>query len=69
MAASPAAAMAPKPASYFMAALAVTWIGPVVVAVGPTGVLVGAKVVTAGATEPAGMVVTGMVTVPGVGTT
>jgi len=74
MAARPAAAIAPKPASYFMAALALTWIGPLVVAVGPVGVLVGAKVVgatEAGTTEAgtteAGM--TGMVTVPGVGTT
>jgi len=69
IAARPAAAMAPKPASYFMAALALTWIGPLVVAVGPVGVLVAAKVVGATETGTTGMVTIGMVTVPGVGTT
>jgi len=61
MATRPAAAMAPKPASNFMAALPVTWIGPVVVAVGPTGVLVAVRL--------SGVVTIGMVTVPGVETT
>jgi len=64
MAARPAAAITPKPASNF-AALPVTWIGPVVVALGPTGVLVAGTVVP-GAT---GVVVIGIVTVPGVDTT
>lgn len=76
MAARPATARAPNPASVRPAA-PVTWTGPLLVADGAIGVLVGATVgavVGAAALGVGGeagtgvTVTTGMVTVPGVGT-